>query len=277
MRVAAYQGPYLPFGSRDGVGLVREQVAACRLDGIELLCCPEAFLGGLAHESTGQDPRSVALDVANGGLASVLAPIVSATGPGLTVVVGFTERDGDRVFNSAAVVSDGSISVYRKVFPGQRTIISPGRELPVFLHGEVPFGVIICNDIWYLEPARVLAARGASIVTVPTNSGHLLSDNAAEALRPRARGLAIARAVENHTTVLVADIAGHQGGRTALGSSCIVDPDGIVLAETDPAFVGLIVADVERGRRDHGQRGWDGHTNPDVAAAFTDLWHAPEP
>lgn len=274
MRVAAYQGPYLPFGSRDGVALVREQVDICERDDIELLCCPEAFLGGLAHESTGQDPRTVAIGVRDGEIERVLAALLPSP---VTTIVGFTERDGDRVFNSAAVVSDGAIAVYRKVFPGQRTIISPGRELPVFLHGEVPFGVIICNDIWYLEPARVLAARGASIVTVPTNSGHLLSESAAEALRPRARGLAIARAVENHTTVLVADIAGHQGGRTALGSSCIVDPDGIVLAEADPSLVGLIVADVERGRRDHGQRGWDGHTNPDVAAAFTDLWHAPEP
>lgn len=274
MRVAAYQGPYLPFGSREGVALVREQVDVCERDDIELLCCPEAFLGGLAHESTGQDPRTVAFGVRDGELERVLAPLLPSP---VTTIVGFTERDGDRVFNSAAVVSEGAIAVYRKVFPGQRTIISPGRELPVFLHGEVPFGVIICNDIWYLEPARVLAARGASIVTVPTNSGHLLSEGAAEALRPRARGLAIARAVENHTTVLVADIAGHQAGRTALGSSCIVDPDGIVLAEADPSFVGLIVADVERGRRDHGPRGWDGHTNPDVAAAFTDLWRSPAP
>ena len=66
MRVAAYQAPYLPFGSWDAVDLMASQLIACESAGVELLCCPEAIIGGLAHESAGQSPRDVALTGALG-------------------------------------------------------------------------------------------------------------------------------------------------------------------------------------------------------------------
>ena len=40
MKVAAYQAPLLKSGSMEAVGLIKTQ--------IEILCCPEAILGGLA-------------------------------------------------------------------------------------------------------------------------------------------------------------------------------------------------------------------------------------
>ncbi len=83
---------------------------------------------------------------------------------------------------------------------------------------------------------------------------------------------ALARAVENATTIVVADIAGRQGGRSALGSSLIVDPDGVVLAGAEPDGEALLVAEVEAARRAIGPRGRDGHRNPAVTEAFTALW-----
>jgi predicted amidohydrolase len=234
-----------------------------------LLCCPEAVLGGLAHESAGQSPSAVALGVENGELAEVLAPLLDTP---MTVVVGFTERapTGD-IFNSAAVVAGGRIAaVYRKVFPGYRTAYRAGTELPVHRCGPTPFGVIICNDLWYVEPARLLSSTGAAVILVPTNSGHQRAP--ADSFRARGENLPIARAVENTTTVVVADIAGRQGDRFAHGFTAIVDPDGVVLARAAPMVEALLVADVEPQRRPYDPRGLDGHTNPTVAAAFLDLW-----
>lgn len=48
MKVAAYQAPLLPGGSSEAIGLIREQVERCEAEGVEILCCPEAVLGGLA-------------------------------------------------------------------------------------------------------------------------------------------------------------------------------------------------------------------------------------
>jgi predicted amidohydrolase len=272
VRVAAYQAPFLPFGSLDGVELVAEQLAACTALGVDLLCCPEGVLGGLAHEGDGQDPGDVALDVDDGQLAEVVAPWL---GSSTTVVAGFTERDRrGRLFASAAVVGpDGVTGVYRKVFPGYRTAIRAGTDLPVFDVAGVAVGVMICNDAWYPEPARILAARGAAVILVPTHSGHIRDLAAASGLRNRSRSLPIARAVDASATVVVADVVGHQDGRSALGSSVIVDPDGAVLAAAHPDTSTLLVADVADERpTTRDPRGWDGRTNPAVTEAFLALW-----
>jgi Predicted amidohydrolase len=190
----------------------------------------------------------------------------------MTVIVGFTERDpSGRVFNAAAVLRDGRVAdVYRKVYPGYRTAISAGDSLPVFQHRSSPFGVVICNDLWYVEPARVLAAAGAAILFVPTNNGH--PREVTPSFRARGENLPIARAVENATTVVVADIAGVQGNRVAHGFTCIIDPDGVVLARAEPSIETLLIADVEPVRRPFDPRGWDGAANPAVTTMFTELW-----
>lgn len=272
MRVAAYQAPYLPFGSLDAVGLIASQLAHCESAGVELLCCPEAIIGGLAHESAGQSPRDVALTV--GELRRLVAPISASP---VACVVGFTERGSDgAVYGSAALLADGDIrTVYRKVYPGYRTEISAGTELPVVALGDSPLGIMICNDIWYVEPARVLAAKGAALIAVPTHSGHVTDGASASRLRRRGETLPIARAVENTVTLVVADVVGEQAGRRALGCSRIVDPDGGVLAQARPDETALLVADVEPRRRPHDPRGWDGYLNPEVSDEYAALMERP--
>ena len=48
MKVAAYQAPLLPSGSVEALELIRRRVNRCEQEGVEILCCPEAVLGGLA-------------------------------------------------------------------------------------------------------------------------------------------------------------------------------------------------------------------------------------
>jgi hypothetical protein len=86
VRVAAFQGPYLPFGPCHVVELIERQLEQSEREGVDLLCCPEAFLGGLAYESDGQSPGDVAVSVKE--LPRLLAPVMSSP---VTSVVGFTE------------------------------------------------------------------------------------------------------------------------------------------------------------------------------------------
>jgi 5-aminopentanamidase len=271
MKVAAFQAPYLPFGSFEVIDLIAEQLATCETEGVDVLCCPESVIGGLAHEASGESPADVALQVAGGELAGTLAPLMSTP---VSLVVGFTERDDqENLFSSAAIIAGGRlVGVQRKSYPGYRTAIRPGGELKTFALGTSCCGVVICNDIWYLEPSRVLAASGAAVLFVPSNSGHLREEAAANRLRARGENLPIARAVENITSVVVADIAGRQGDRFALGCSSIVDPDGVVLTRSDPHRAALLIADIEGQRRPPDPRGWDGGTNPAVTEAFLALW-----
>src|SRR4030095_8351546 len=99
------------------------------------------------------------IDVEGGQLNKVLAPLTSET---VTTILGFTEIDRlGRLYNSAAVFHQGSVlGLYRKLYPAiNRSVYQAGNKLPVFKVGELTFGIIICNDSNYLEPAAVLAAR----------------------------------------------------------------------------------------------------------------------
>ena len=247
--------------------LIRSQLVLCEREGVDVLCCPEAFLGGLANESGGQAPDDVAVDMAE--LHRQLTPLMSSP---VASVVGFTERADDGLFNSAAFVADGDVqAVYRKVYPGYRTEIRPGTELPVIRFRDTVLGIMICNDVWYVEPARVLASKGAALILVPTNSGHLRDGKADRRLQTRGETLPVARAVDNTVSIVVADIAGEQRGRVALGSSRIIDPDGAVLSASDPRTVGLVIADVEPHSRPFDPRGWDGHTNPAISREYASV------
>lgn len=269
MKIAAYQAPYLEFGSLEAVELIQSQLLTCEAEGVTTLCCPEAILGGLAHESAGESPADVALGVSNGELANVVDPLL---GSAVQVIIGFTERDpSGAIFNSAAILAGGRITgVYRKVYPGYRTAFRAGEDLPVFSEATAPFGIVICNDLWYVEPTRVLAAAGAAVIFVPTNSGH--PRVVTSSFRARGENLPVARAVENSVTVVVADIAGRRGDRVAHGFSCIIDPDGAVVERAEPLSSDLLIAEVSPQRRPFDPRGWDGPTNPAVSRAFTRLW-----
>jgi hypothetical protein len=48
MRVAAYQAPLQATRSMEALSLIREQIDWCESEGVEILCCPEGVLGGLA-------------------------------------------------------------------------------------------------------------------------------------------------------------------------------------------------------------------------------------
>jgi 5-aminopentanamidase len=66
MKVAAYQAPLHATSSMDVIGLIREPVAWCESKGVEILCCPEGVLGGLADYASRL--AEIAVNVEGGGL-----------------------------------------------------------------------------------------------------------------------------------------------------------------------------------------------------------------
>jgi 5-aminopentanamidase len=242
MKVAAYQAPLLAAGSMDALGLIRTRVEWCEAEGVTILCCPEAILGGLADY--GAHPTQFAIAADPGRLDSALAPLASDT---VTTIVGFTElADGGRLYNSAAVFQRGSVvGLYRKLHPAiNRSVYEAGHKVPVFQIGELTLGIVICNDSNYFEPARLMAAHGAAALFVPTNNG-LPPARARAELVAQTRNVDIARAVENSVWVIRADVAGRTDELVSYGSSEIVDPDGIIVQSAPLMSEGLIVAEID--------------------------------
>ena len=239
MEVAAYQAPLLPSGSMRAVGLIRARVEWCEAEGVEILCCPEAVLGGLADWAP--RPADVAIDVESGRLAAVLEPLASDA---VTTIVGFTEISGDRLYNSAAVFHRGAVAgVYRKLHPAiRRSVYHAGDESPVFSVGGLTFGIVICYDSTFPGPARTMAARGATALFIPSNNG--LPPEKADVVAD-SRTADIARATENGLWVIRADTAGREGGRVSYGSSGIVAPDGTVARSARRLAEDLVVAEID--------------------------------
>src|SRR3954468_8784681 len=194
MKVAAYQAPLGATNPTEALGLIREQVEECEAKSVEILCCPEGVLGGLADYAS--RPTDIAVDVEGGQLHSLLAPLASDR---VTTILGFTERGrGGRLYNSAAVFHQGAVvGIYRKLHPAiHRSIYEAGDEMPVFTVGDLTFGIIICLDSNYDEPARTMASQGAAALFVPTNNV-LPPTQAGPELVSQARNADIARAKEN--------------------------------------------------------------------------------
>jgi predicted amidohydrolase len=244
MRVAAYQAPVAATRSMSGIDVVREQVDRCESAGVGILCCPEAILGGLADYA--EDPRSVAIGVENGQLNDVLRPLASNR---VTTIIGFTEIDrAGALFNSAAVLHRGTvIGVYRKHHPAiNRSVYAAGASTPTFSVGTLTFGIIICRDSTFAEPARTIASQGATVLFVPTNNA-LPAEKGGAQLVADARRCDIERATENRVTVIRADVAGHAGHLVSYGSTGVVGPDGTVLARAAELVPELVIAEVGHG------------------------------
>ena len=241
MKVAAYQAPLLAAGSAEVIDLIQERVSWCESQGVSILCCPEAILGGLADYS--ENPALFAIRTDNGHLSKVLAPVASGI---VTSIIGFTELSDGQLYNAAAVVHRGRVAgLYRKRHPAiRRSVYSAGSLSPVFRVGELTFGIVICSDSNYSEPARVMATQGAIALFVPTNNG-LPNKRAYPELVQEARAADIARAVENRVWVIRSDVAGENGELMSYGSSEIVDPDGKVVQQASLRSTDFLVADIE--------------------------------
>jgi len=238
-KVAAWQAPLLPAGSMQALPMIQSRVAWCEAEGISILCCPEAILGGLADYS--ECPAAFAIDPRDSRLATLLAPLASDT---VTTIVGFSELAEDgRIYNAAAVFERGSVvGIYRKLHPAIRhSVYHAGTDTPVFRIAGLTFGIVICNDSNFPEPARLMAGQGAVALFVPSNNGLPMTRSTA-ALVDHTRNVDAAIAVEHGLWVIRADVAGDNGVLRSYGTSSIVDPHGTVVQSAMQLDEDLIVA-----------------------------------
>ena len=242
MRVAAYQAPLLPTGSLEAIRLIREQVSLCETRHVDILCCPEAILGGLADYAS--KPQDFAVKVQGGQLQSFLAPLASRS---VISIIGFTEIvDDGGLYNSAAILKYGDVvGIYRKRRPAIRSsVYRPGIESPVFEVADFRFGLMICNDTNFLEFGTEMVAQGAQVLFVPSNNA--LRREQADVVAAT-RAVDIGNASRNRVPVVRADVAGEADGRVAFGASAIIDAAGMVIRAGRHLRTGTLIGDVEIG------------------------------
>jgi predicted amidohydrolase len=164
----------------------------------------------------------------------------------LTIVAGFPEAAGDKIYNSAAVVDPtGLRGVYRKahLWDTENAVFDRADDLPLLVettHGRL--GVMICYDIEFPEWVRAVALAGADLLCAPVN-WPLLPRPQGE--RPAEMVRAMAGAGSNRMPIAVCDRTGVERGVDWVGGSVITDADGYPMAVAEFSTPGSITADVD--------------------------------
>ena len=137
----------------------------------DLVVMPELCTSGYVF-STKEEVYSIAEVSGKGEAFLALSNI--ATKNNCSIVYGYPEVDGDKLYNSSMLIMpDGDYDNYRKthLFNREKLFFSPGDTgFQVFTTpAGVKIGMMICFDWQFPEAARTLALSGAQIICHPTN------------------------------------------------------------------------------------------------------------
>ncbi len=197
-----------------------ETVLATIHDDTDIVVFPELFLQGfLTSDEVGE--LALAPD------SDIFRIIVAMSRlQGITIAIGFAERVDNAYYNALAWISpDGHVEIYRKnyLWICDKDIYSPGNNIKVVQHEDLKIGLAICFDIEFPEAGRALAQEGAEVLIV--SNGNMAPYGAVH------RIAAQARAIENHCYVVMCNRTGSSRGRTFVGDSLVVAPDGSIVCE----------------------------------------------
>jgi predicted amidohydrolase len=202
-------------------------IARARERGVELLLFPELSLTGyrLLHLT----PRvAVRPD-----RSPIVARLIAACGE-MAVVVGLVEEDERGVlYNSAVLLARGAIAhVHRKVYLPTYGIFQEGRFFgrgrrvqPAPVDGA-PIGLLICEDLWHSEPARLLARGGAKLIAVMSASPGRIGSDPMPTSQADWEALTRSTALLDTCWVVYCGRVGWEEGSFYTGGSHVVRPGG---------------------------------------------------
>jgi 5-aminopentanamidase len=233
MRLAILQAPS-PGGDLEAAcQTVEAALTAAAAAGAAVLVTPEVYLPGYNQP----DIPARAMTADSPHLARLAAACART---GCALVLGYAERDGDRVHNSALCIGPQGehLLTYRKVQlygPRERALYVPGDALPTFILAGETAGILICYDVEFAPHVKALADKGATVILAPTAN--------MQPFTHVVRYTVPAMAANHGVAIAYANFCGVEGDLTYVGGSLIAGPHGEVLAQAGdhPA---ILIADL---------------------------------
>jgi predicted amidohydrolase len=221
-------------------------------DGAQLVVLPEKFNVLGTHEDY------------EAGAETLDGPTINwaretAAELGIDLVAGsiVERREGrEKLSNTCVHISpDGDIrAVYRKIHMFDVVVgdieykesasEEAGDEIVISELGDgEPLGLTVCYDLRFPELFRILAIKGATVITLPAAFTKITGEAHWEILIR-------ARAIENQVFMVAAGQVGmHPENKESYGNSMIVDPWGDVLARITDSGPGYCIADLDFTRQ----------------------------
>ena len=215
--------------------------------GADLVVFPELSLTGYLLQDLAQE---IAVDLREPG---PLRPLLSLSRR-IAIAAGLVEEGaGHRYYNTAAWLEGGRIRhAHRKVYLPTYGMFDEGRDfaagdrLQAFDTRLGRCGMLVCEDLWHLSSAVVLAQDGAGLLLALVNSPTEGID-ARQGLAGHAAWRDLVRVTAQLQTMFVAYVnrVGFEDGVNFGGGSCVVDPFGQVIAEARLLQEDLVVCDLD--------------------------------
>lgn len=206
--------------------------------GARLVLTPELSICGYAAEDLFLRPAFI--DACDDALKTIAQELSGLKG--LHVVVGHPEGGGVRTrsvavtrrHNRASVLCEGQIVAHydKRELPNyqvfdERRYFTPGEGVGVFEVAGVRVGLLICEDAWFEEPARLARDAGAQVLAVLNASPFHAGKSAEREQRMRER------VQDCGLPLIYAHLTGGQDEVIFEGRSFALDDAGVVVARAE--------------------------------------------
>ena len=214
--------------------------------GAVIVSFPECFLTG--YPDTEESARSGAFANDSDSMMRVLD--VTSRHEALAIV-GYNEMRGEDLYNTVVVAHRGHLLGTFSKCTAYQKFHKQGREFPVWEHQGLKFGVLICSDGGYIEPARILALKGASVIFAPhfnyiSDAGllsHFMKVRADHAARANENGVYFVRGNNVVLDHARSGITRNKG--IGYGDSYVMEPGGEILVQSRRHVEDFITAEIE--------------------------------
>jgi predicted amidohydrolase len=249
IRIGTYQGSIVDNDFDANLRKAGEVIDRTRNLRLDFLCFPETFLSGYSQQAVREssvftnDPR-------------LMDFIKRSSAHDTVFLVGMSEREDQKIFNTQIVLYQGNLlGKYHKTMLTEedKLVFASDLDLPVFEAKGIKFGVVICADTSYVEPALYLRWRGARLLFTPhyndippegidTPNGKVTFwEHRTMVLNNQAALATLLKMVVVRSNVVIAR-EGHLGA----GDANIWDMNGVVVASGTPFTECVITAEFDR-------------------------------
>ena len=229
LRLAA-TSPEVLLGDVDGnLQRIRVALQGAVARGAQLVVLPELATSGYVFADR-DEAAGASITRGHPGWADLSSTLPA----GVVAVIGYAERDGSQVFNSAAVLTgERRIGDYRKahLWGAEAALFERGPSAGALF--DTPIGrlaVAICYDNEFPEVPRRLALAGAEVLALPVNWPLVARPDGEH---PPETIQAMAAARSSRLATVIADRSGAERGVAWTGGTAVIDEDGWVAALPD--------------------------------------------
>ena len=230
LQIATFQG-YIQEGEQSAnLDKILEQTKIADKKGVDIICFPESYLHG--YFKTPEDAYKHAIDFNSSAFSDLCMEFADIKQT--TAIFGLNELDQDKIFNTAVVMENGKcIGKYRKAYTyAPYDFYSLGRDFPVFEKNGVKYGIVICLDSAFREPAHIAALKGARIIFCP--SFNRVAKDARMLHYLNRKSHFIARSFDNHCWLVTSDVIWDSNEEVCEGYTYIFNDDGELVAKAEP-------------------------------------------